>query len=556
MKKQIITMLIILFSGLSATAQVGISATNTPPNASAMLDVSSTNKGVLIPRMNTAQKNAIPNKAEGLMVYDSDAKQFSYWTGTLWVNFGNSVSAGIGWSQSGNDLSNTNAGNVGIGVAIPKAKLEVNSGVNDNSGLRLSQIKAKPIPTKKYYSVTTPTGMTFDNDNNLYTTSIYENKIYKITPSGKITNLVTTGLNYPYAITLGPDNNLYVCDAGSNRIMKVTLSGVVSVFATGFNFPSGLTFDASGNLYVVNNDFVSYLSKVNSSGVVVNLNFGTGLKYAEGCVYNSVTNKIYVANVGDNEIAQFNVATGGVKTTFVSNFNGLNDIECDSQGNIYFTQNINNKIFKSTPSGIVSEYANAVTPAVLSFDNNNKLFIGSLDQILRQSINSKTILTVNEYGDIVPIESNSIVEDHFIGERFGGGIIFFLTADKKNGLIVASQNQYSTPYVAPTHDPLGEWLVSFSYLNNPAKHDADGKNFVDWRFPTMTELMLIGTSKVINANTVDTINRYWTSSVNPADPLYVSAYHIFENYGCSNINSCTYYHLKTNACNTRGVRSF
>jgi hypothetical protein len=117
MKKYFLFSLIILISGLSTTAQVGISATNTPPNASAMLDVSSTNKGVLIPRMNTAQKNAIPNKAEGLMVYDSDAKQFSYWTGTLWVNFGNSVSAGPGWSQTGADITNTNSGIVKINSA-------------------------------------------------------------------------------------------------------------------------------------------------------------------------------------------------------------------------------------------------------------------------------------------------------------------------------------------------------------------------------------------------------------------------------------------------------
>ena len=37
-------------------------------DASAMLDVKSTNKGMLVPRMTTAQRNAISNPATGLMI--------------------------------------------------------------------------------------------------------------------------------------------------------------------------------------------------------------------------------------------------------------------------------------------------------------------------------------------------------------------------------------------------------------------------------------------------------------------------------------------------------
>ena len=69
---------LILFLSYSALAQVGINATGTAPASSAMLDVSSTSKGVLIPRMTTLQKNAIQNPVEGMMVYDIDVKQFSY----------------------------------------------------------------------------------------------------------------------------------------------------------------------------------------------------------------------------------------------------------------------------------------------------------------------------------------------------------------------------------------------------------------------------------------------------------------------------------------------
>lgn len=119
---------LLLFLSYSALAQVGINATGTAPVSSAMLDISSINKGVLIPRMTTIQKNAIQNPIEGLMVYDTDVKQFSYaiagGTGTLiyWVNFGNTPS---NWYGNGNNLTNTNSGNVGIGNYTPAAKLDV-----------------------------------------------------------------------------------------------------------------------------------------------------------------------------------------------------------------------------------------------------------------------------------------------------------------------------------------------------------------------------------------------------------------------------------------------
>jgi hypothetical protein len=54
---------------LSAGAQVSISPNNAAPDNSAMLDVSSSAKGVLFPRMTVDQRNAIVNPADGLMIY-------------------------------------------------------------------------------------------------------------------------------------------------------------------------------------------------------------------------------------------------------------------------------------------------------------------------------------------------------------------------------------------------------------------------------------------------------------------------------------------------------
>ena len=67
-------------------AQVGINTTT--PNASSALDITSTTKGLLAPRMTTAQKLAIVSPANGLLVYDTDLKAYSYYDlpVTTWVN--------------------------------------------------------------------------------------------------------------------------------------------------------------------------------------------------------------------------------------------------------------------------------------------------------------------------------------------------------------------------------------------------------------------------------------------------------------------------------------
>ncbi len=73
------------FFALNCFAQgVAVNSDSSAANSSAMLDVKSTLKGMLIPRMTTAQRNAIASPATGLMVYDTDFDQFWYFDGIIW----------------------------------------------------------------------------------------------------------------------------------------------------------------------------------------------------------------------------------------------------------------------------------------------------------------------------------------------------------------------------------------------------------------------------------------------------------------------------------------
>src|ERR1700752_297425 len=64
------------------------------PNASAMLDVVATNKGVLVPRVTTAQMNAIPAPVNGLLVYNTDSSCFCFRTASAWRSLCNAGGVG------------------------------------------------------------------------------------------------------------------------------------------------------------------------------------------------------------------------------------------------------------------------------------------------------------------------------------------------------------------------------------------------------------------------------------------------------------------------------
>lgn len=70
----------------TANAQVSINNDGTDPDASAMLEVKSSTKGFLPPRMTTVERDAISSPAEGLVIYNTDKKRLDLFNGTLWIN--------------------------------------------------------------------------------------------------------------------------------------------------------------------------------------------------------------------------------------------------------------------------------------------------------------------------------------------------------------------------------------------------------------------------------------------------------------------------------------
>jgi hypothetical protein len=109
-------------------AQVGINTTT--PDASSMLDVTATDKGLLIPRISIPNLNAaapVTAPATSLLVYNTNATTgvgFYYWDGTKWTPFTGGISH---WTKVGNDIYNNNTANVGVGTTTPSTKFHVES---------------------------------------------------------------------------------------------------------------------------------------------------------------------------------------------------------------------------------------------------------------------------------------------------------------------------------------------------------------------------------------------------------------------------------------------
>jgi hypothetical protein len=93
MKKIFLLGFVTIVSTLSFAQSVGIG--NSSPAASAMLDISSTTKGLLIPRMTTGQRTGITSPATGLMVYDVTTNSFWYYNGSAWASVAGSVALSL-----------------------------------------------------------------------------------------------------------------------------------------------------------------------------------------------------------------------------------------------------------------------------------------------------------------------------------------------------------------------------------------------------------------------------------------------------------------------------
>jgi len=147
-----------LLAGATATLaqSVGINNNGAQPHVSAILDVSSTSKGLLIPRMTVAQRTAIATPATGLQVYQTDGTAgFYYFDGTAWIQIGASgggtYTAGTGIDITGTILSAKNT------TAVWNANQLQGKDISNVAPLQ-GQVMLFNVPTNKWVPTTLASG--------------------------------------------------------------------------------------------------------------------------------------------------------------------------------------------------------------------------------------------------------------------------------------------------------------------------------------------------------------------------------------------------------------
>ncbi|HSK13832.1 MAG TPA: hypothetical protein VK907_11495, partial [Phnomibacter sp.] len=115
------TFILVLAMAGAMQAQNNVGIGTQTPHASALLDVSSTTKGMMAPRMTTAQRTAIASPAKGLLVYDTDVNSLFHYNGSAWANLAGGGGGGFSLPFAATEnqaIDVFKITNAGLGAAI------------------------------------------------------------------------------------------------------------------------------------------------------------------------------------------------------------------------------------------------------------------------------------------------------------------------------------------------------------------------------------------------------------------------------------------------------
>ena len=334
------------FRAVAQTPGVGIGTT--APNASAALDIVSTNKGLLLPRV--ADATAIASPATGLIVFQTGGTPGFYYnagnaTTSNWQQIATAAGAAITASngltktgqnltlggqltapttiaQAGNNLALT-GGNVGIGTAAPAATLDVSGDFRVSTGTVNSTLGTTGSGNANFSGAT---GQSF--------TLPVDASIVSIRLACGATGFSTTFQVYagagPGGTTLlaTPQAITFVANSSTTAVLATPLSvpaGVYTVFLntgsnplryfnSGDNYPGGSVYSGSSAFVPLDLDFaVAYTSGSATSALVVHAggNVGIGTTGAPGAKLDVTGGSIRISTAGQGLV----FADGTTQTT-------------------------------------------------------------------------------------------------------------------------------------------------------------------------------------------------------------------------------------------------
>ena len=436
-------------------AQVGINDDNSLPDASAMLDVKSTAKGILVPRMTTSQRDLVNSPATGLMIYNISTKVFNFYNGIAWI----AITAGnikeladadndtkiqveesadediIRFDIAGTEYMTLSDGHLSFENNGESVFIGKNAGINDDKMNNYNVFIGADAGTTN----TSGTFNTFigNNAGNKNTTGLFNSFIgayagnKNTTGSSNTFTGVNTGVNNTtggnntfYGVssglknTIGSNNTFTGYQAGFNNV-----SGASNVF---LGYQAGYNETGSNKLYIENSDITTPL---------IYGDFSTDLLRINGTLN---INNAFSFPTTDGTTGQV------LKTDGSGNLSWSSDLATDNLGNHTATVNIqtNSQYISNdgTDNGIFIDVNNNIgintaTPKA-KFDANGTIVAGAAgtlhnttlsgtEGILMPGITSDYNISVQDGNGRVQHKWNAT---HGVSEKFivGGEDAFFI----------------------------------------------------------------------------------------------------------------------------------
>ncbi len=315
MKRTITLLITQIVCATAIMAQVAINADNSDANSSAMLDVKSTSKGVLIPRVTLDDVNTaapVTDPAEGLLVYNqsgSQAKGFYYWTGSKWQLVGETNSCEVFGNPAIVGEGNSTATSIEVCTGASLSLSSSTNGKWDNSG-----------PT---YSWTGPNSYTSTAADPGEVTASFDNVTHAGDYIVTITNGIAGTCSYSDTVTVfGSEStpatpgaitgNTTVCE---NATESYSIEAVANASSYNWTVPTGTTIQSgqgttsisvvvgntNGNISVRAESTCNGNSAYNDLAIIVNL-------------YTTITGQPQDANAMNNGTADFEVTVTNANT--------------------------------------------------------------------------------------------------------------------------------------------------------------------------------------------------------------------------------------------------
>jgi sugar lactone lactonase YvrE len=372
-------------------------------------------------------------------------------------------------------------------------------------------------------------GIAVDSEGNVYVTESGNKDVRKITSSGLVTTLVTSGpgkLGAPHGIALDASGNLYVGDYGVNVVRKVTSAGTVSTHAgtlgtagsndgsTGtalFNGPSGVAIDSSNNLYIADT-LNNTIRKISAAGTVTTF---AGLAGRTSSVDGSATaarfedpyavavdgsGNLFVADATDHSIRK--ITSDGTVTTIAgkggsfgstdgagnaARFKAPLGIAADSAGNVYVADTGNATIRKITPAGVVSTVAGRaglegsldgtgtaakfMSPYGIAVDASGTLYVVESSAVVRKVTADGVVTTLAGTAG-----TNGFTNGTGTAARFS--VPFDIAVDGAGNLYVSDHGNHAVRAITPAGV-----VTTLAGLGTPGKLDGTG-TAASFKFPS------------------------------------------------------------------------